>query len=550
MHHTTEKNIQRFLDLVPANKEYYLPQDLQSAGFPTFITERIRLEIADKLENEFQLTDNPWTNVQSTRVKASWKDFQNALQANIRIPQRRLKEVVSGIISEIVQVLIDPRSFLAEYIYRDDDSLTLQEVRARSARLTVYKHFAQAIPLYMDKRGLGTLDKERCQLLIQKLDANLAKTYSENDWCTILDPLFKIGNGTVHADLLCEFFEGKELYQTAAVFKSLDKKLTPNDFVDKLKNADLPDASTQIEQGKVLKGKSNKSDDGNNIAAGTPPKDERLVDNFLESTEEENEEPEPDEEDSFNALFKTEEAGRSFFEEFDEEEEGNQEEVYTEQVEETEETEAESSENDMTSLLDEAADSYSQLFDEEDQEDEEFDEEPELEEDEVDIFGEEDGPGFEEEGLSLYSVEEAADDEEETPMWQQFLSPDQLQELKDKDEEEEIIVGEDDFVDDLIDEEESEETELSSNGRETPGNSPGLKKYLSENETLYVHELFNGSEKKYNKALKKIQKFDQWKEAAPYIHKKVFTAHNIDMFSDKAVEFTDGLQSYFKKFKT
>lgn len=207
MHQSVENIIDKLMGAVKADKPYYSLKDFLSAGFPSFIVERIRIEVNEKLKKEFELDGTDWANTDQELVIDAWKDFQQALFANSRIPKDKFYGITSQVITDIVKVYLEPRQHMADYIYKGDNELGFEELLNRTEKLTIYKHFGRAIPLYMKKRKLKTLEKKRCKLLIHNLDANLVASYSAKEWAQILELLFTLFGGKIDAKLIQLFLK-------------------------------------------------------------------------------------------------------------------------------------------------------------------------------------------------------------------------------------------------------------------------------------------------------------------------------------------------------
>lgn len=217
--------------LVTSDKPFYSPKELLKAKIPSFVVERIRMALEDKVREELGKLSTDWFDYSSRLVTDAWVDFEQAALGSSHIPRDQLYGILSQIVSDIVHVFIEPRKNMANYIFRDDEELNLQELEHRCSRLTVYKHFGTAIPLYMKKRELQALNKERCKLLIQKIDAKLVAAYKPEDWAQKLEQLFVLFGGEVDPKLLAIFFEDKGLPAMAKKFSSKRKLVTKSDFI-------------------------------------------------------------------------------------------------------------------------------------------------------------------------------------------------------------------------------------------------------------------------------------------------------------------------------
>lgn len=551
MHQAVEEIIDRLIGAVKSDKPYYTLKDCLSAGFPSFIVERIRIEINEKLKKEFVLEDTEWANTDQQLVKDAWKDFQQALFANSRIPKDKFYVVTSRVMTEIVKVYLEPRHHMADYIYKGEEELDYEELVRRTDKLTIYKHFGKAIPLYMKKRKLKTLEKKRCKLLIHNLDANLVASYTAMEWAQVLELLFTLFGGEVDAKLIQLFFEDKGLYLTAKAFNELNEQITKERFIEILSYPDLLDVKLQEKfrdqfREELIAQKNRFDHPDEEEMEEIDEKEQRLLDSFFGDYSEEG--PQMTDEESFNALFKTEQKDKSIFEEFEEVPDA---EKISESLKTGDQTdEIKKFRENLVTVLDQAAHSFKNLTEEEEEEKkkskkkkkksskkEEKPAEPAPEKEEEDVLDELAAEDDTDESV----IEEEAEDNDEQPMWQQFIRPDQMDMLMSSkgSDSDEMLIDEETLVDELVDEEDEDDATV-----------PELKDFLINNEGFFVEEVFKGSDKKYEKALSKIQELDNWDEATEFIEKKVFSTNKVDMTSEVAIDFTDRLQSYFDEYKS
>ncbi|WP_421773980.1 hypothetical protein [Gracilimonas sp.] len=551
MHQAVEEIIDRLIGVVKSDKPYYTLKDCLSAGFPSFIVERIRIEINEKLKKEFILEDTEWANTDQQLVKDAWKEFQQALFANSRIPKDKFYVVTSRVMTEIVKVYLEPRQHMAEYIYKGEEELDYEELLHRTDKLTIYKHFGKAIPLYMKKRKLETLEKKRCKLLIHNLDANLVASYTAKEWAQVLELLFTLFGGKIDAKLIQLFFEDKGLYLTAKAFNELDEQITKERFVEILSYPDLLDVKLQEKfrdqfREELIAQKNRFDDPDEEEMEEIDEKEQRLLDSFFGDYSGEG--PQMTDEESFNALFKSEQEDKSIFEEFEEVPDA---EKISESLKSGDQTdEIKKFRENLVTVLDQAAHSFKNLTEEEQEEEKKKSKKKKKKASKEEA--EPDEPAAEEDDKVLSElvaeddiedsiIDDEAEDNDEQPMWQQFIRPDQMDMLMGSkgSDGDDMLIDEDTLVDDLVAEEGEEDDTV-----------PTLKDYLINNEGFFVEEIFKGSDKKYKKALGIIEELGSWDDATEFIEKKVFTSNTVDMTSEVAIDFTDRLQSYFEEYKS
>lgn len=553
MHQSVENIIDKLMGAVKADKPYYSLKDFLSAGFPSFIVERIRIEVNEKLKKEFELDGTDWANTDQELVIDAWKDFQQALFANSRIPKDKFYGITSQVITDIVKVYLEPRQHMADYIYKGDNELGFEELLNRTEKLTIYKHFGRAIPLYMKKRKLKTLEKKRCKLLIHNLDANLVASYSAKEWAQILELLFTLFGGKIDAKLIQLFFEDKGLYLTAKAFNELDEEITKERFIEILSYPDLLDVKLQEKfrdqfREELIAQKNRFDQPDEEEMEEIDEKEQRLLDSFFGDYSETD--PQMTDEESFNALFKSEQKDKTIFEEF---EEAPDAEEISKSIKKGEQTdEIKKFRHNLVTVLDQAANSFKNLSKEEQEKEKEKEEDQKKAKAEKRKAEKEKkaSKAEEEEMDDLVAdepdedlVAEDSDDGEE-PMWRQFLRPDQMDLLMGgkKSSDDDLLMDEETLVDNLVDEEDAENEEEIDD--------PDLKDFLVGQEKLFTKEIFKGKKKKYTESLNKIQELDSWDEASDFLEKNVFSENDVDMFSETAVDFTDKLQSYFNEFKS
>lgn len=560
MHESVEHIIDKLMGAVKADKPYYVLKDLLSAGFPSFIVERIRIEINEKIKKEYELKDSEWVSTDEVLVEDAWGDFQHALFANSRIPKDKLYKITGEVITDIVKVYLEPRHHMADYIYKGDDELSFKELVDRTEKLTIYKHFGRAIPLYMRKRGLQTLEKKRCKLLIHNLDANLVASYTAKEWAQVLELLFTLFGGKIDAKLIQLFFEDKGLYLTAKAFNELDEQITKDRFIEILSYPDLLDVKLQEKfreqfREELIAQKNRFDQPDEEEMEQIDEKEQRLLDSFFGDYN--SDDRQLTDQESFNELFKTEQTDKSIFEEF--EETPDAEKISKSIKDSKSSDEIQKFRKNLVTVLDQAAHSFKNLSREEsDEEDDEGELIEGIHEEETDQNTEPDTNDEDEKENEFDILKQLSDadndndedefidegdeaDSEEDPMWRQFLRPDQMDVLmggsKQETGEEELLIDEDTLF-----EEEPEE--------ENDDIIPELSEFLVGQEKLFIKKIFGGKKKKYASALKSIEQFNRWDEVGDYLQEEVFGKNDVDMLSDPAVDFTDKLQSYFDEYKT
>lgn len=550
--------------LVTSDKPFYSPKELLKAKIPSFVVERIRMALEDKVREELGKLSTDWFDYSSRLVTDAWVDFEQAALGSSHIPRDELYGILSQIVSDIVHVFIEPRKNMANYIFRDDEELSLQELEHRCSRLTVYKHFGTAIPLYMKKRELQALNKERCKLLIQKIDAKLVAAYKPEDWAQKLEQLFVLFGGEVDPKLLAIFFEDKGLPAMAKKFSSKRKLVTKSDFIyiisAKESDSKKKSETKEEEQSLVESFFGEYSED----PSQSPLFDDSLAEQFLEGglSDEEMKDllhdiasdgvVEVDHEHvaSLNELFQAD------TEHIDDSISETSEEIAAkikDQKEDDPEEIKEFREN-LISILDQAKHSFEDVAGEEESNTKKeekptlsilLDEDELIQEDELVESEEEDSDDNEDSDTK---------DAEDQPMWAQFLNADQMDVVmggkrseermtnleKSSDVNETEIEVSDDYDDEIF----AESEPISPDKSNIILN---FKEILDDRRVEFLDVIFKSSEPEFESALNKLSECNNWQEASNYIKNEIFTKHDVDLFSGATVDFTDRMHRYFNE---
>ncbi len=555
--------------LVTSDKPFYSPKELLKAKIPSFVVERIRMSLEDKVREELGKLSSEWFDYSARLVTDAWVDFEQAALGSSHIPREQLYVILSNVVSDIVHVFIEPRKNMANYIFRDDEELSIQEIEHRCGRLTVYKHFGTAIPLYMKKRELVSLEKERCKLLIQKIDAKLVAAYKPEDWAQKLEQLFVLFGGEVDPKLLAIFFEDKGLPVMAKKFSSKRKLITKSDFIYIISSKEIDtkkkDDKSKEEQSLVESFFGEYADDPGNSALF----DDSLAEQFLEgglSDEEMTDllhdiandgvvEVDHEHVASLNELFQGD------AEHIDESISETSEEIAAKIMDQSENDPEEIKEfrENLISILDQAKHSFEDVAGEEEQTSEkemqpalsiQLDEDELI--DEVELI---DSDKLEADANQEFEEETDSHDVKEQPMWAQFLSSDQMDVVMGGKRSEERMANNessaendteievsDDYEDEIFEEQES-----VSISTETTNKIAELKDLLDDRKLEFLEVIFNSTETELENALMKLSEFKSWQEASNFIKNEIFTKNDVDLFSGATVDFTDRMHRYFNE---
>ncbi len=570
--------------LLPESQQNYKPEDLRSWGFPSFIVQRIQVELERNLAESMHLPKTDWANMQSSEVQEVWQQFIVAIRNQAWLPASYARTVIETAVADVLEMLVEPRKNIPQAIFGNDEQLSREQLNERLKILVVYRHFGRLLTRYMEKKDLDVITKDRCAQIIKKADEKVVSRYTPLNWAQMLEPLFKLMNEQIDSSLLRLFFEDKKMPRIARKFDFMEKSVNRAVLIETLSSPESlnmegfeedqselfgagESSSNEVTQKEPAKPKTENEEAGSKNGEVEAEADEETgyegesgnnqeqrSDNL--SLEEEKE-PEADED-----AVEAESAGHNYDLEEEEgptplsnktresniefeHEEATLNTVFAEEHESEQSKRFENGEESEDGLNDyfedeETVETESQVEEEQEMAEKEPEEsagpEPEASAESESESGEE--------AAEEKEIEITAAEKQETPMWQRFMSTEELEQLAKEEEENSDDSGYDDSgyieepIFDLTMEKEPTEEEIAE-----------LGSVLEDKRSYFVEEIFGGSEMAYEEALEKIASKKGWRDASRYIEKEVFKRNLIDMYSEEAVDFTDRMHNYFMERK-
>lgn len=532
MQQTIQKITQQLIDRLPENDQYYRLNELRSWEFPPFIIRRIKIELERNLAESMIIPKTDWANTNSDAVLDAWQQFVDAIRAEARLPASYAQTVIETAVADVVEILVQPRKNIPEVIFGSADQLDYDRLAIRVKAIVVYPQFATLILKYMQRKKLDSLSKKRCAHVVTKADEKLTRQYSPLNWAQMLGPLFNLVGGELDTNLLRLFFEDKDKPHIARKFDRMNDSLTRAELIEILSSPDLLNfEGYEEEQSNLFK---NQPADDKSISQ---PKQDIVEDkegslnqkpNFTEEQQqnEEHEIPPPD--------IGQESAPKN-------EPENTLNTGFMDQNEMEAEPEEPSEDEDSLNA------GFSEMTDEEVRSPFEDDSTPEEEKKvepddraQPEVKSQDRNPEEEqgskaepEQKNPVTEPNKEKPSSKETPMWMRYMSEEEIEEYKEKKEQAE----DEGFIDDpIIDL--SEEKALEKKVQK-------LRKQLSDDQDIFIEEIFRGSERAYDEALEDIASYDNWSDLSKYVERDVFKRNLVDMYSEAAVDFTDRLQGYF-----
>lgn len=512
----------KYVALLDPSKDYFTPSDLEELGFPSFLTRRISLELENNLADSIVPPKSDWANMNSESVIAAWEYFLYAIHEATRLPVVYARSVIETSIADILELLVEPRKNIPSSLFLGRNELSLEDLQEQASYMVVQTAFANALPKYMVKRGLGSLSGQKCAEIVAQLDHRLTANFTALQWAQQFEPWYQLMGDEIDSELVRLFFLDKNDHTRAARFDIENGSVSKTELIEIL----TPPVIEDEDFGYLY---------------STPERVEKMENETLEKRR--SDESSSGKEKSENAPFGLDEPNdsESSLDEFELENDD------TENSAILEEEEAEVKPVYQRFQLDIEEETVIQEQDD----DEETSEDESLENEESDA---ENRP---------QELDRSGGDK---PLWAQFLPdeiPDEEPEISDENDEEadtnspslvDIFAskkGENESEKGLADAYLDEFTpilDLEDLEREAQEKSSFLNRlhyHLSDMQIEFIDQLFGESEDAYLETVEKLSEFEEWPQAGKYLVGDFFRMNMIDRNSEIAVEFVNRIQAYF-----
>jgi hypothetical protein len=225
---------EKLLNKLPSDLEHIDPQWLGGFGIPGFLVGRIKFELHKNLGDSIVPPKTDWADMDAKPVRAAWIRFIEAIVAETRLPSVFARSVIESAVGDLLDILVEPRKNLPDYLFGNDKTLDFREASERAETIVVYTHFGQHLPNYMRRKQLDFIDRERFSSFISQLDEKLTAQYSPLNWAQLLAPLFELNDQLVDSELLVRFFRDKNRAQLAALFERNSGPINQTQFIEML----------------------------------------------------------------------------------------------------------------------------------------------------------------------------------------------------------------------------------------------------------------------------------------------------------------------------
>lgn len=537
MQHLIEEVTRRLISRLPESKAYYSLSDLHDFQIPGFIISRIELELRRNLADSVVPPNTDWANMSSPSVKVSWNNFLKAIHEQVRLPRAFTRTVFEVAVSDVLELLIQPRKNMVELIFGTENELKFEDLRQAASYVTVYPYLPDALIKYMHRKQLASISKEKAKEILTLVDEKLTAKYTPLNWAQLIDPLFVLLGEEIETEVFRLFFSDRGKQRWADFFDKEKDDINRTRFIEILSLPELDGIEEYNPAEETIRETSYYTYQSETVI-------ETQIEQFRSETADD--ETVIESESSSEQTYENGELSKLPREKFhDDEIETTHGEVaigrvrawgLEEEITDSMEQKSESEESSLVYQKDEVinldafnADQQESLhsksinrnndfFDERRTEiryglDESSEETHQEEDDDQPIYKKFQAfnAGHEK------SLAERIKPEEDVPFWKRFVAYD--------DEKEHLLYDE---------QAENDTSKLDK-----------LTEALHDLESEFVQELFGGDHNAYVQALHDISAFDYWEDVSRYIKDEIIRVGMIDPLSDACIEFVDRLQTYF-----
>jgi len=239
MQHLTEEVTRRLVSRLPESKAYYSLSDLHDFQIPTFMINRIELELRRNLADSIVPPATDWANMDSSNVKVSWENFLKAIHEQVRLPRVFSNSVFEVCVADILELLSQPRKHMTEVIFGTSNELKFEEIRQATNLITVYHYLPDALIKYMHRKQLPSITKERAQQILVLVDEKITSAYTPLNWAQLIDPFYVLLGEAIETELLRQFFADKGKERWADFFDKERDDITRTRFIEVLSMPEL-----------------------------------------------------------------------------------------------------------------------------------------------------------------------------------------------------------------------------------------------------------------------------------------------------------------------
>lgn len=239
MEQIIENITQKLTSKLPKGRTSFTPSELLEAGYPSFLVDWMRAEAWEYAKESVSLMNSDWVNLKSEKAQQAQEQYLSLIETEVCIPGAHCTALTQNGVEICLDLAVNPRKAIPEYIFEKEKELDLNELRERAARVTVNAHLALALERYVIKKDLLTLTFEKAKTVVEAIDARLIADYNPLKWAEELKPVFTLTGNEADSDLLRQFFEDKGMPKVAAKFDEMTEPVSDADIIEVMSSVEL-----------------------------------------------------------------------------------------------------------------------------------------------------------------------------------------------------------------------------------------------------------------------------------------------------------------------
>ena len=207
--------IDRLHEAFPASTSYG-PSDFSGNPMPGPVADYLKHEMRVRLMRAVPAPGrDSWVDAQNGEVRQARSRYVDVLASHQRIPAREWSNVLERACEETVRVLVRPSSGLTDIVFANGArSVEPEELLARLDYFRSYPYFREVVEAYLEQKEIATIDRERFEGLINRIDRQMTTDYGPAEWMRLLRPLLAVLRAAGHredlpADVIAAFLEEK-----------------------------------------------------------------------------------------------------------------------------------------------------------------------------------------------------------------------------------------------------------------------------------------------------------------------------------------------------
>lgn len=207
--------IDRLHEAFPASTSYG-PSDFSGNPMPGPIADYLKHEMRVRLMRAAPAPgQDSWVDAQHGEVRQARSKYLDVLASHQRIPAREWQSVLERACEETVRVLIWPSSGLTDIVFANGArAVEPEDLLSRLDYFSSYPYFREVVEAYFEQKEIATIDRERFEGLINRIDRQMTTDYGPAEWMRLLRPLLAVLRAAGHredlpADVIAAFLEEK-----------------------------------------------------------------------------------------------------------------------------------------------------------------------------------------------------------------------------------------------------------------------------------------------------------------------------------------------------